>query len=320
MLIKHLIKHFLWEPIRDYRDPYYKNRFLKLVGDPSSLQKLSPLDFYRSCSDEYFYWLIGRSGELGINLNGWIPPLPLPYMQKGWTGKVGKETMREAFLFYRIVKQLTQKYAQPIDENTKVLDFGCGWGRVIRFFLKDVAAINLYGCDCFSDGLQAASEHIRGPNFVLNDTEPPLPYDDNSFDLIYLYSVFSHLSELAHMSWLDEFQRVLKPGGVLVATTRPREMIKIWSQDHRKDLMLHPGAQQPFQDTEHFLKEYDRGSFCHSASGGDGPLSSSFYGESCIPKDYVLTHWSDKFTLKEYRLTDGQCNQNIICCKAKKDR
>ena len=31
--------------------------------------------------------------------------------------------------------------------DSRVLDFGCGWGRVIRFFLKDVAPWNLVGVD-----------------------------------------------------------------------------------------------------------------------------------------------------------------------------
>lgn len=315
MLVKQLVKHFFWEPLRNFRDPFYKSKFLKLVGDPSQVKETSQLEYFRNCSNEYFYWLIGRSGELGQNINGWIPTMPLPHMQKAWTGKVGNETMREAFQFYLIVKHMATQYAQEIGDTGIVLDFGCGWGRVIRYFLKDAPAENLYGCDCFEDGLEAASLHVRGPHFDLNGTEPPLPYDDNSFDLIYLYSVFSHLSEPSHLFWLEEFQRTLKPNGLLIATTRPRSMIEKWSHDHKKDLMLPQGAPQPFMNTQHYLQAYDDGKFCHSPTGGAGPLSSNFYGESCIPKAYVLNQWSEKFSLMEYRPADHKCNQNIICCK-----
>jgi SAM-dependent methyltransferase len=49
-----------------------------------------------------------------------------------------------------------------------------------------------------------------------NNEMPPLPEADDTFDLIYCGSVFSHLTNWA--PWLLELRRILKPGGALVAS------------------------------------------------------------------------------------------------------
>ena len=49
--------------------------------------------------------------------------------------------------------------------------------------------------------------------------EPPLPYSDASFDLIYAFSVFTHLTEPLQHLWMAEMRRVLRPGGYLLFST-----------------------------------------------------------------------------------------------------
>jgi ubiquinone/menaquinone biosynthesis C-methylase UbiE len=47
---------------------------------------------------------------------------------------------------------------------------------------------------------------------------PPLNLEDNSVDILYCVSVFTHLSEELHFEWINEIMRVLKPGGVFIGT------------------------------------------------------------------------------------------------------
>jgi SAM-dependent methyltransferase len=46
---------------------------------------------------------------------------------------------------------------------------------------------------------------------------PPLPRDDDSYDLVYAFSVFTHITD-AWVAWLIELHRVLSPGGWLIAS------------------------------------------------------------------------------------------------------
>ena len=64
--------------------------------------------------------------------------------------------------------------------------------------------------------------------FAPNDAHPPLPFPDESFDLIYATSVFTHLDERLQFEWLSELQRVSQPGGIVLLTTHGERY-----RDHR---------------------------------------------------------------------------------------
>src|SRR5262249_55761974 len=139
------------------------------------------------------------------------------------TGDKGDSVLKEGFLAYKLFKRMYESYVGDIGQCDKVLDFGCGWGRIIRFFLKDLHPSRLYGADPLGEMIDLCKKTNRWCNFRLISTSPPSPFPDDTFDLIYSYSVFSHLSEEMHVRWLEDLSRILRPGGLLVATTRERE-------------------------------------------------------------------------------------------------
>jgi SAM-dependent methyltransferase len=104
--------------------------------------------------------------------------------------------------------------------NISVLDWGCGTGRIIRH-LPLIGGINnsYFGCDYNKKYVDWCSKNIAGVNFKLNNLNPPFSYENNSFDFIYGISIFTHLSEELHYSWMQELTRVLKPNGILLLTT-----------------------------------------------------------------------------------------------------
>src|SRR3712207_8856820 len=50
----------------------------------------------------------------------------------------------------------------------------------------------------------------------LNQAEPPAPYPDDRFELVYAISILTHLTEPAAHAWVADFARVLRPGGALI--------------------------------------------------------------------------------------------------------
>lgn len=104
-------------------------------------------------------------------------------------------------------------------DGASVLDFGCGAGRTLRHFLAEAATAEIVGCDIDGPSVEWVTEHLCPPlaRAVRSDPEPPLPFDDGSFDLVYAVSVFTHLSS-SWAAWLLELRRILVPGGLLVAT------------------------------------------------------------------------------------------------------
>jgi SAM-dependent methyltransferase len=99
-----------------------------------------------------------------------------------------------------------------------VLEFGCGAGRVLRHFADEASRGEFSGCDVHGPSVEWAAAHLQPPfRFFTNAEVPPLPLADDSVDLVYAISIFSHLADSA-AAWLLELRRVLRPDGVLIAS------------------------------------------------------------------------------------------------------
>lgn len=98
-----------------------------------------------------------------------------------------------------------------------ILDFGCGSGRVMRRW-KDLARVGLAGVDYNPYLVEWCSQALPFASFQRNVLPEPLGFDDESFDLVYSFSVFTHLDVDSQLSWMSELIRVLKPGGHLLIT------------------------------------------------------------------------------------------------------
>jgi len=110
--------------------------------------------------------------------------------------------------------------AVPYQEGQAILDFGCGSGRVLRWFASE-PELRLTGCDIHRPSIAWMQANFAPTvRLYANELAPPLPEADDSFDLVYCGSVFSHLTDWA--PWLLELRRILKPGGALVASLHGR--------------------------------------------------------------------------------------------------
>jgi SAM-dependent methyltransferase len=103
-------------------------------------------------------------------------------------------------------------------EGKRVLDFGCGAGRVLRHILDEARGAELHGCDIDAASIAWLQENLSPPiHFFRNEEEPGLPFADRHFDLIWATSVFSVLTD-TWSGWLCELHRVLRRDGLLIAT------------------------------------------------------------------------------------------------------
>jgi SAM-dependent methyltransferase len=124
--------------------------------------------------------------------------------------------LKHATLFADLIRQHSD-----IPSGLKVLEWGCGPGRLIRHMphlLADRAPV-IVGTDYNPATVIWCKNKLPGIDFELNNVAPPLPFPDNSFDAAYNFSVFTHLSAEMHDAWAAEFLRILKPGGVMITTT-----------------------------------------------------------------------------------------------------
>lgn len=117
-----------------------------------------------------------------------------------------------------LIAALLREQGRAIDQLDALLDWGCGCGRVLRHWSK-LGSTHVAGCDIDARMVAWCTESLPFADAAVTGLEPPLPYEDASFDLAYAFSVFTHLSEELQHAWMRESNRVLKTGGYLLLST-----------------------------------------------------------------------------------------------------
>ena len=119
----------------------------------------------------------------------------------------------------------------PLGELDAVLDFGCGCGRVTRYWHDFDGGVA--GSDLNGDAVEWCRTNLPFASFAPNTLAPPLAFDAQSFDLVYALSVFTHLTEELQLAWRDEVGRVLRPGGYFLLSTHGRSYVPRLEPDER---------------------------------------------------------------------------------------
>lgn len=112
------------------------------------------------------------------------------------------------------LRELARGAGHPLERMDAILDFGCGCGRIARWFV-DLASPQVHGCDYNRELVDWCSANLAFMRARRTELEPPLPYRDACFDFLYAFSVFTHLSVDLAASWLAELRRVIRPGGLM---------------------------------------------------------------------------------------------------------
>jgi len=75
----------------------------------------------------------------------------------------------------------------------RILDWGCGCGRLSRYLLE-TPAVELTGADIDRDTISWCRQHLSSATFVDLPLHPPSSLKDAGFDLIVGVSIFTHLT------------------------------------------------------------------------------------------------------------------------------
>ncbi|NVK42626.1 MAG: class I SAM-dependent methyltransferase [Oceanospirillaceae bacterium] len=166
-----------------------------------------------------------------INVSGSIIPSP----DRRWCGPEFKDDNFYLMSAENEAKRLIENF--HCTPKSRVLDLGCGQGRLPIGIIRLLGHINYTGIDIDRNSVNWCKKHIEKahPSFhfkyldLYNEryNRKGIKIDENfrfdieskSIDIIYLFSVFSHTTENDMRSYLKEFLRILDNEGKVFFTT-----------------------------------------------------------------------------------------------------
>jgi ubiquinone/menaquinone biosynthesis C-methylase UbiE len=182
-----------------------------------------------------------------------------------------------------------------LGRGSRILDFGCGCGRIIRYFSGLYDKSKFYGTDIDKEAISWCSDQLPHlAEFITNEERPPLPFAAEFFDFVYSISIFTHLPEDMQFAWLEELRRVTKKDGFLLITVHGRELFQPSSRREKK--------------------QFEKAGFYYSVATGTEGLPE-FYQTSFHTEEYIARHWSKFFEIKKIIKKGIVDFQDIVLCK-----
>lgn len=223
-----------------------------------------------------------------------VPPLPSRAIQEQFVGSSLRPAFQEAMVFYSAFGDHARELGMPFeDRQSRFFDFGCGWGRFLRYAMNEFPIDRLYAADIDKDIIQSCIDASIPAQYNVIEPLGRLPYPDNFFSHAMAYSVFTHLPENVHLNWSSEIIRVLQPGGLFCGTIETRKFLEfIQSLDSQEKCSndWHRALASYNPHVQSLLDAYDRGQFVYLPTGGGDVRTSDVYGEAVVSPKCIEDH------------------------------
>ena len=261
---------------------------------------------FRELDDDLWSLLLTKEYSEWPRIRAFLPDLPEPALQQMWNGTSGPALAAQSVCFYRKLKEMQGTHgAGPLAES-RILDFGCGWGRLTRMLGRDLEPGNLYGCDPVESILQISRDSRVPARLGRSDFLPEsLPFEEK-FDLIFAFSVFTHISEAAHFASLKAIHGGLAENGLFVVTVRPPAYIDFNPLMQPAIDRLGPDYLAKLREPRYVFVPHETEGHPQFDDAADDPMS---YGETVITLPYVREKWADLFDLVDVSVLTGDMYQ-----------
>lgn len=125
---------------------------------------------------------------------------------------------------YSAAQQVMRACFGASDPTVEILDFACGYGRLLRFLGLSVPHTRLWASELQSDAVAFVAEEFNVQ--VLASHADPAHFEPRQrFDFIWVASLFSHLPEGLFHAWLAKLVSLLTPRGVLCFSVRDSALL-----------------------------------------------------------------------------------------------
>jgi len=185
--------------------------------------------------------------------------------------------------FMKLQFILEKKIGRSINDFNRLLDWGCGCGRLTRY-LSQIKGPKIFGADVDKENISWCTRNITNVQFSTISIYPPMPFASNYFDLIIGISIFTHLNKEFQFRWLEEINRIATSNAVILMTT------------HGKTSLFRSGT-----TTELFNKFVEKGFVVAGKNDqiADIVIKDDYYVNSFHSEEYISKEWAKYFKIIE---------------------
>lgn len=227
--------------------------------------------------------------------------------QLKWTGWSGHKLAKQTYDFVNLMMLHAYRLGLKTDLSMKVLDYGCGWGRMLRMMPYFTSPENIYGCDPTKMSIQLCQDYNVPGHHAMIETRPTqLPFGTTKFDLIFAYSVFTHMNADVAQNAMRLFRERITDKGLVCVTYRPR---RYW-------LGRPSGGNISEQRRNKLLSSHDNTGYAFISYKDNKHGGPTDWGDSSFTLDYMAKNWPG-WDIIFSDVTDSGPLQNLLFLRPK---
>src|SRR5215218_3618968 len=117
-----------------------------------------------------------------------LPRMAPADVQANWTGNTGAVLLGQSVNFVRLVESLSIHHTGRSLHGRRILDFGCGYGRLMRLLAYHTDPEQIVGVDAWEQSLELARhDGVLGTLVKSDDVPADLPVSE--VDIAFAFSV-----------------------------------------------------------------------------------------------------------------------------------
>lgn len=212
------------------------------------------------------------------NISELLPRRSPDETQKLFTGNTGAVLLQQSIEFINFFVREFSAYSPVEFSAARIVDYGSGWGRLLRLMFYHFDCKNLYGFDPWDRAIQECfNAGIRDNIFLIDRFGDKLP-NIKPVEAVYAFSVFTHLPEKVLLSVLQNISKILCPEGILIITIRPLEY---WVLNKNQEM----------------IEQHSRNGYAYKPHGE--PINDeSLYGDASFEVEWLMSKVGSFFNLK----------------------
>jgi hypothetical protein len=210
-----------------------------------------------------------------------LPSMALASVQDQWTGSNGLTLLAQSLAFMRTLEALCARYRGAPLTGRRILDYGCGWGRLLRLALYYSDPDRLHGVDPWDRSIALCREHNVPGEIRQSEYLPERLPISTPAEVAFAFSVFTHLSERAARTALQALRGAACDDALLVITIRPREYWRHHQSFHARS-------------REHLLADHAARGFAYQHHGNIIADGEAVYGDMSMTHAFATRLLADE--------------------------